>query len=91
MVTRQVYIDPVSIRGNIIVFYLWWDWKTRLEVSIEVEGVKTVCMDRFRVIGFIQELMRKTGIEFVMSRERFINIDFSEVKGLKIKIKDIKF
>ena len=48
-------------------------------------------MDRFRIIGFVLELMRRSGIEAVMTRDEFINMQFKEFPGLKIEVKGIEF
>lgn len=88
---RQVYIDPIFIRGNVLRAYLWWDWDTRIELRVEFPSGKRVVMDRFRIIGFVLELMRRSGIETTMTRDEFINMQFGEFPGLKIEVKNMVF
>lgn len=88
---RQIYIDPIYIRGNILRAYLWWDWTTRVELRVEFPDGRRVVMDRFKIIGFILELMRRSGIETVISKNDFINMHFSEFNGLNIKVINIDF
>lgn len=83
---HQIYIDPIFIRGNILRAYIWWDWKTRIELLVEFPAGRRVVMDRFRIIGFVLELMRRSGIEAVMTRDEFINMQFGEFPGLKINL-----
>lgn len=90
-VMRQIYIDPIYIRGNILRAYLWWDWNTRVELRVEFPDGRRVVMDRFKIIGFILELMRRSGIETVISKNDFINMHFSEFNGLNIKVINIDF
>lgn len=87
----QVYVDPIFIKGNILRAYIWWDWKTRLEVEVEFIDAKTMSMNRFRIIGFMTELMRRSGIDLVMTRNQFINMQFGEFPKLKINIKKMDF
>lgn len=87
---KQVYIDPIFIKGKVLRSYIWWDWKTRMEVRIEFEkSIGTT--DRFKMIGFMTELMRRSGIYLTLTREQFINIQFGEFPGLKIEITKIDF
>lgn len=89
---HQVYVDPIFIKGNIFRTYIWWNWKTRLEVSVEFINKKNLInIDRFKQIGFILELMRRSGIDVMMTKEQFINIHFKEFPGLKIDITKIDF
>lgn len=88
---HQIYIDPIFIRGNVLRAYIWWDWETRIELRVEFPAGKRVVMDRFRIIGFVLELMRRSGIEAVMTRDEFINMQFKEFPGLKIEVKGIEF
>lgn len=88
----QIYVDPIFIKGNILRVYIWWNWKTRLEVRVEfIDKKNLINVDRFKQIGFILELMRRSGIDLVMTREQFINIHFKEFPGLKIDITKIDF
>ncbi len=83
--TSQIYVDPIFIKGKVLRSYLWWDWKTRIEVRVEFE--KSIGFtDRFKMIGFVTELMRRSGIDLVMTKQEFINIQFGEFPGLKIKV-----
>ena len=87
---KQVYIDPIFIKGKVLRVYLWWDYKTRIEVRVEFEkSIGTT--DRFKMIGFVTELMRRSGINVVMTKQEFINIQFGEFPGLKIDITKIDF
>lgn len=88
---HQVYIDPIHIRGNILRVYLWWDWTTRVELRVEFPDGRRVVMDRFKIIGFILELMRRSGIETVMTKQQFVNMQFKEFPLLKIEVKYVVF
>lgn len=89
---HQVYVDPIFIKGNILSTHIWWNWKTRLEVRVEFINKKNLInIDRFKQIGFILELMRRSGIDVMMTKEQFINIHFKEFPGLKIDITKIDF
>lgn len=83
---RQIYIDVFSVMSNNIRSYLWWDWKTRSEVRIEFLNKRPIPLDRFKIISFVRELIRRSGYECVMTREQFINLQFKEFPGLKIKL-----
>ena len=87
---RQLYIDPFCVMSNNIRCYLWWDWKTRLEVKIEFLNKKPIPLDRFKIIAFVRELIIRSGNELTMTKDRFINLQFKEFEGLRIKttIKD---
>lgn len=88
---RQIYIDPFCVMSNNIRCYLWWDWKTRSEVKIEFLNKRPIPLDRFKIIPFVRELLRRSGYELTMTREQFINIHFKEFDGLKIQLKNIEF
>ena len=88
---RQLYIDPFCVMSNNIRAYLWWDWRTRSEVRIEFLDKKPIPLDRFKIIGFIRELLIRSNIDLVMTKQRFINIQFKEFDGLKIKVINIDF
>ena len=89
---RQVYIDPIFIKGNIFRTHIWWDWKTRMEVRVEfIDKKNLINVDRFKQIGFILELMRRSGVDVVMTKQQFVNIHFKEFPGLKIDITKIDF
>ena len=88
---HQVYVDPIFIKGNILRAYIWWDWKTRIELRVEFLNAKTITMDRFKSIGFVVELMRRSDINVVMTKQEFINMEFKEFPGLKIEIVKIDF
>ena len=88
---HQIYIDPVYIKGNILRVFLLWDWKTKIELKVEFPERKLINMDRFRIIRFVTELMRRSGLDFVMTKEQFINIQFKEFTGIKIEVVKIDF
>ena len=91
MEERQIYIDVFSVMSDNIRCYLWWDWKTRSEVRIEFLNKKPIPLDRFKIIGFVRELIIRSGYELTMTRERFLNIQFREFNGLSIKVKIVDF
>ena len=88
---RQLYIDPFCVMSNNIRCYLWWDWKTRSEVRIEFLNKRPIPLDRFKIIAFTRELIIRSGYELTMTKDRFINLQFKEFKGLKIKLINIDF
>lgn len=87
----QLYVDPIFVKGNILRAYLLWDWKTRIEIQVEFLNHKLISMDRFRMIRFVTELMRRSGLDFVMTKDEFINMQFGEFQGLKVDIVKIEF
>ena len=91
MEERQLYIDPFCVMSNNIRAYLWWDWRTRSEVRIEFLDKKPIPLDRFKIIGFVRELLIRSNIDLVMTKQRFINIQFKDFEGLKIKVINIDF
>ena len=88
---RQIYIDPFCVMSNNIRCYLWWDWMTRIEVRIEFLDKKPIPLDRFKIIAFVRELIIRSGNELTMTKDMFINLQFKEFKGLKIKVINIDF
>ena len=86
MEERQIYIDVFSVMSNNIRCYLWWDWKTRSEVKIEFLNKKPIPLDRFKIISFVRELIIRSGYELTMTKDRFINLQFKEFPGLRIKL-----
>lgn len=88
---KQVYIDPVYVKGNLIRVYLWWDYRVKIDLRIRLVYHKLVTMDRFRIIGFVAELLRRSGIDLVLSRDEFINMQFGEFDGLDIKVEKVDF
>lgn len=88
---RQLYIDPFCVMSNNIRAYLWWDWKTRSEVRIEFLDKKPIPLDRFKIISFVRELLIRSGYELNMTKQQFINIQFKEFDGLRIKLKIVDF
>ena len=88
---HQVYIDPIFIKGNILRTYILWDWRTRIELRVEFLNRKSITMDRFKIINFVVELMRRSDIDVVMTKQQFINMQFKEFDGLKIKLKIVDF
>lgn len=88
---RQIYIDPFCVMSNNIRSYLWWDWKTRSEVRIEFLNKKPIPLDRFKIIGFVRELILRSGYELTMTKQQFINLQFNEFEGLGIKLKIVDF
>ena len=91
MEKKQVYIDPIFIKGNILRAYILWDIKTRIELKVEFLNRKLITMDRFKIINFVVELMRRSNIDLVMTKQEFINMQFKEFPGLKTKIVKIDF
>lgn len=88
---HQIYIDPIFVKGNILRAYLLWDWKTRIEIQVEFLNHKLISMDRFRIIRFVTELMRRSNLDLIMTKDEFINIQFGEFPGLKVDIFEISF
>lgn len=88
---RQLYIDPFCVMSNNIRCYLWWDWRTRSEVKIEFLNKKPIPLDRFKIIAFTRELIIRSGYELTMTEQQFINMQFKQFDGLKIKIVNIDF
>ena len=88
---RQLYIDPFCVMSNNIRAYLWWDWKTRSEIRIEFLNKKPIPLDRFKIIGFVRELIIRSGYELTITKQQFINMQFKQFDGLKIKIVKIDF
>ena len=88
---RQIYIDPFCVMSNNIRSYLWWDWRTRSEVRIEFLNKKPIPLDRFKIIGFVRELILRSGYELTMTKQQFINLQFKEFEGLGIKLKIVDF
>ena len=88
---RQLYIDPFCVMSNNIRCYLWWDWRTRSEVRIEFLNKRPIPLDRFKIIGFVRELIIRSGYEMTMTKQQFINIHFKQFEGLKIKVINIDF
>ena len=91
MEERQVYIDPIFVKGNILRTYILWDIKTRLELRVEFLNRKLITTDRFKIINFVVELMRRSDIDVVMTKQEFINMQFKEFEGLRIKLKIVDF
>lgn len=91
MKRSQVYIDPVYVRGNLIRVYLWWDYRVKIDLRIRFVYHKLVTMDRFRIIGFVAELLRRSGIDLVMTKNDFVNMQFGEFDGLDIKVEKVDF
>ena len=88
---RQLYIDPFCVMSNNIRCYLWWDWKTRSEVKIEFLNKRPIPLDRFKIIAFTRELIIRSGYEMTMTKQQFINMQFKQFDGLKIKVINIDF
>ena len=88
---RQLYIDPFCVMSNNIRAYLWWDWKTRSEVRIEFLNKRPIPLDRFKIIGFVRELIVRSGYEMTITKQQFINLQFKEFDGLRIKLKIVDF
>lgn len=89
--STQIYVDPIFIKGNILRTYILWDWKTRIEMRVEFLNRKLITMDRFKIINFVVELMRRSGINVMMTKQEFINMQFKEFPGLKIEMVKIDF
>ena len=90
-VMHQVYIDPIFVKGNILRTYILWDSHTRIELKVEFLNRKLITMDRFKIINFVVELMRRSDIDVVMTKQQFINMNFKEFPGLDIKLKIVDF
>ncbi len=88
---RQVYIDPIFIKGNILRTYILWDSKTRIELMVEFLNRKLITTDRFKIINFVVELMRRSDIDLVMTKQQFINMQFKQFDGLRIKVNIVDF
>ena len=91
MERHQIYIDPVYVKGNTLRVFIRWDWKTKIDLQVTFLNIKVIPLDRFGQIGFIMELMRRNDIDFIMEKNTFLNMQFREMKGLDIKIKNIEF
>ena len=52
---------------------------------------KLITMDRFKIINFVVELMRRSDIDVVMTKQQFINMQFKEFPGLKTKTESRTF
>jgi hypothetical protein len=91
MISNQIYIDPVYVKGNILRVFIRWDWKTKIDLQVTFLNIKVIPLDRFGQIGFIMELMRRNDIDFIMDKNTFINMNFKEMKGLDIKILKVEF
>lgn len=48
-------------------------------------------MDRFKIINFVVELMKRSGINVMMTKQEFINMQFKEFPGLAIEVVKIDF
>lgn len=88
---HQIYIDPVYVKGNILGVFIRWDWKTKIDLQVTFLDRKVIPLDKFKQIGFIMELIRRNGMDFIMDKNTFINMHFKEMKGLEIKILNIEF
>lgn len=88
---RQIYIDPFCVMSNNIRCYIWWDWRTRSEVRIEFLNKRPIPLDRFKIIAFTRELIIRSGYEMTMTKQMFINMQFKQFDGLKIKVINIDF
>ena len=86
MEERQIYIDVFSVMSDNIRCYLWWDWKTRMEVRIEFLNKQPIPLDRFKIIAFVRELIIRSGYELTMTKDRFIKLQFKEFPGLRINL-----
>lgn len=88
---RQLYIDPFCVMSNNIRAYLWWDWKTRSEIRIEFLNKRPIPLDRFKIIAFTRELIIRSGYELTITKQQFINLQFKDFEGLRIKLKIVDF
>lgn len=86
---KQLYIDPVYVLHNVMKARLIWDTHTYMTVRFEFD--KLVKGDRFKMISFVTEYLRKSGIDFFMTKQEFINIQLSDFPKVKVKIEDIVF
>ncbi len=88
---HQIYIDPTFLSGNVIMCYIFWDYRTRMKLKVTFLDRKNIYLDRLSIINFIQELIRRNGYDFTMNKNTFLNMHFREMKSLDIKITNIEF
>lgn len=86
---RQLYIDPVYVLHNVMKARLIWDTHTYMTIRFEFD--KLVKGNRLKMISFVTEYLRKSGIDFFMTKQEFINIQLSDLPKVKVKIEDIVF
>lgn len=86
---KQLYIDPVYVLHNVMKARLIWDINTYMTVRFEFD--KLVKGDRFKMISFVTEYLRRSGIDFVMTKQEFINMQLNDLPKVKVKIENIVF
>lgn len=86
---KQLYIDPVYVLHNVMKARLIWDINTYMTIRFEFD--KLVKGDRFKIISFVTEYLRRSGIDFVMTKQEFINMQLNDLPKVKVKIEDIVF
>lgn len=86
---KQVYIDPFYLFHNVMKVRLLWDTHTYMNVRFEFD--KLVKGDRLKMISFVTEFLRRSGIDFFMTKEQFINMQLSDLPKVKVKIEDMVF
>lgn len=86
---KQVYIDPFYIFHNVMKARLIWDFNTYIIIRFEFD--KLLKGDRLKMISFVTEFLRRSEIDFFLTKDEFINIQFKEFPKVKVKIEDIVF
>lgn len=86
---KQLYIDPVYVLHNVMKARLIWDTHTYMTIRFEFD--KLVKGDRLKMISFVTEYLRRSEIDFFMTKEQFINIQLSDLPKVKVKIENIVF
>lgn len=62
-----------------------------MEVRIEFLNKRPIPLDRFKIIAFTRELIIRSGYELTMTKQQFINLQFKEFEGLRIKVNIVDF
>lgn len=86
---KQLYIDPVYVLHNVMKARLIWDTHTYMTIRFEFD--KLVKGNRLKMISFVTEYLRRSEIDFFMTKEQFINIQLSDLPKVKVKIENIVF
>lgn len=87
--TKQIYIDPFYAFHNVMKVRLIWDTHTYMSVRFEFD--KFMNGNRLKMISFVTEYLRRSEIDFFMTKEQFINIQLSDLPKVKVKIENIVF
>lgn len=86
---KQLYIDPMYVLHNVMKVRLIWDTHTYMTVRFEFD--KLVKGNRLKMISFVTEFLRRSDIDFFMTKQEFINIQLSDLPKVKVKIENIVF